>query len=84
MCSSDLITKNNMYWISSSITGLYAAPTTGISTQSGSYMSSAVTTASVSGSGKNGLGGFTQLPTLRIYNAINVGDYAGSITLTLV
>jgi len=43
-----------------------------------------VTTASVAGSGKDGLGGFTQLPTIRIYNANNIGDYAGSITLTLI
>lgn len=77
------ITDDSTYWISDSITGLYAAPTTGISTQPGSYMGSPVTAASVSGSGKNGLGGFIQVPTLRIYNAIHVGDYTGSITLTL-
>ncbi len=77
------ITKANTYWISNSITGLYAAPTTGISTQSGSYMSSAVTAASVSGSGKNGLGGFTQLPTLRLYGMTGVGNYTGVITMTL-
>ncbi len=77
------ITKDNMYWISDSITGLYAAPITNIATQSGDYMDAAVTAASVAGSGKDGLGGFTQLPTIRIYNAKNVGDYAGSITITL-
>lgn len=78
------ITKSNMYWISDTITGLFAAPTTNISTQSGSYMTSFVTAASVAGNAKDGLGGFTQLPTMRIYNASHIGDYAGVLTITLV
>ncbi|KKT86906.1 MAG: hypothetical protein VE97_C0011G0002 [candidate division Kazan bacterium GW2011_GWB1_45_10] len=77
------ITKANTYWISDTITGLYAAPTTNISTQSGSYMGSAVTAASVAGNVKDGLGGFTILPTMRLYGIGGAGDYTGSITLTI-
>ncbi|MFH1088294.1 MAG: hypothetical protein V1719_00425 [Patescibacteria group bacterium] len=77
------IAKANMYWITNTITGLYDAPTTGITTPGG-YMSSAVTAATVSGSGKQGLGGFEFLPTLRIYNASTAGDYTGGVmTFTL-
>ena len=78
------ILDDDTYWISDVITGLFAAPTTNISTQSGSYMGSAVTAASVAGSGKDGLGGFTLLPTMRMYNVPHIGDYAGQITITLV
>jgi len=77
------ITKANTYWISDTITGLYVAPTTNISTQAGSYMSSAVTAASVTGNVKDGLGGFTILPTMRLSGITGAGDYTGSITLTL-
>jgi hypothetical protein len=82
--SQTVIADSSTYWISDVITGLFAAPTTNISTQSGDYMGSAVTAASVAGSSKDGLGGFTLLPTLRIYNIAQVGAYTGSITLTLI
>lgn len=77
------ITKANTYWITGTLTGLFDAPTTGIATESGAYMTSAVTAATVSGSGKNGLGGFTIQPTMRVYNASQVGTYTGVITFTL-
>jgi len=81
--STTTITKENTYWISDTITGLFAAPTTNISTQPGSDMTSAVTAASVSGNAKDGLGGFTIQPTLRMYNASTVGLYTGVLTFTL-
>lgn len=77
------ITAANTYFITNTITGLYAAPTTGITGNAGEYMSSAVTAATVSGSGKQGLGGFTFLPTLRMYGANTVGEYEGVLTFTL-
>lgn len=78
------ITKANMYWITNTITGLYDAPTDPITGNSGEYMSSAVTAASVPGNAKDGLGGFKFQPTLRIYNASMPGDYIGGvITFTL-
>jgi len=78
------ITKANMYWITNAISGLYDAPTTNISSNSGEYMSSVITVASVSGNAKDGLGGFIIIPTLRIYNADTPGDYTGGvITFTL-
>lgn len=78
------ITDDNTWWISDTIIGLYAAPITNIATQSGSYMGSPVTVASVSGNVKDGLGGFTLLPTLWLYNVPHIGDYAGQITVTLI
>ncbi len=78
------IPKSDMYWITNPITGLYDAPTTNMSGNSGEYMSSAVTAVLVSGNAKDGLGGFSILPTLRIYNASTPGDYIGGvITFTL-
>lgn len=77
------ITKDNMYWITNAISGLYDAPTTGISGNPGEYMSSAVTAASVSGSAKQGLGGFEFLPTMEIYNFVSSGNYTGVITFTI-
>jgi len=78
------IPQTDMYWITNTISGLYDAPTDGISGNAGEYMTSPVTAASVSGSGKQGLGGFKFLPTLRIYNVSMPGDYIdGAITFTL-
>ena len=84
--AEDVVTipKADMYWITNTITGLYDALTTGITGNSGEYMSSAVTAASVSGNAKDGLGGFKFQPTLRIYNVSTPGDYIGGvITFTL-
>ncbi len=77
------ITRNNNYWITNTISGKYDAPTTGISGNAGEYMSSAVTAASSTASGKNGLGGFDFQPTLRTYNASVAGEYTGVLTFTL-
>lgn len=77
------ITKANMYWITNTISGLFDAPTTGINGNAGEYMSSAVTAGSVSGSVKQGLGGFEFQPSMRVYNADTTGNYTGVITFTI-
>lgn len=80
------ITDDNTYWISDNVVGKYAAPTTNISTQSGSYMSSAVTVLSVpaGSANKDGLGGFYTTPTMRLYGLTTVGSYTGALTFTLI
>ncbi|MBN2585275.1 hypothetical protein JXA59_01320 [Patescibacteria group bacterium] len=81
------IDSANMYWISytTDIMPLYDAPTTGMSGNAGEAMGSAVTVITVSGSGYQGLGGFTMLPTVRIYNTPATGDYTGGVlTLTTI
>jgi len=80
---ANTIIKDNMYFITNTITGLYDAATTGISSESRKFMDEAVTAALVSGSGKQGLGGFQFKPILRVYNADTPGDYEGVITFTL-
>jgi hypothetical protein len=81
------INKSDMYWISytTDITSPYDAPTTGMSGNSGELMSSAVTVITVSGSGYQGLGGFTMLPTIEIRSAPASGDYtSGVLTFTTI
>lgn len=77
----DQITGADMYWISytTDITPLFAAPTTGLGGNPGEGMSSAVTVITVSGSGYNGLGGFTILPTVEVRSAPAAGDYTGGV-----
>lgn len=80
---ANTILASDIYFRSGQLVGLYDAPVTGISSNDGEYMGSPVTVISVSGSGKQGLGGFTVLPSLRIYNASVVGVYEGVMTFTL-
>ena len=83
----DQITGSDMYWISytTDITPLYDAPTTGMSGNTGEAMTNPVTVITVSGSGYQGLGGFTMLPTIEIRNAPATGDYTGGVlTLTTI
>lgn len=77
------ITDDNTYWMSDNVVGKYAAPTTNITTQSGSYMGSAVTALTVSSNSKDGLGGFYTMPTMRLYGLTAVGSYLGVLTFTL-
>ncbi|OGB74400.1 hypothetical protein A2V68_01660 [candidate division Kazan bacterium RBG_13_50_9] len=83
---SDTIPASDMYWISftTDIVGLYAAPTDGMTGNPGEYMSSAVTAITAPASGRQGLGGFTILPTMRIYNITKTGDYSGAVTFTTI
>jgi len=79
------IADGSTYWIANNVTGLYGAATTGITTQAGSYMGSAVTSAVIAEpTGIQGLGGFTQIPTIRIYDIEHIGVYTGSLTITLI
>jgi len=81
----ETIAASNMYWITNAPTGLFDAATTGITGETGEYMGSAVTALTAGGSGQQGLGGFTMLPTVRIYNVTNVGNYVGGVfTFTLI
>lgn len=78
------ISKANVHFTTNTVVGKYDAPTTGITGISDTSMGSAVTAATVSGSGKQGLGGFELKPTLDIYSVSHVGEYAGVITFTLL
>jgi hypothetical protein len=80
---ANIITKDNMYFITNTIVGIFDAPITNINGISDYMDGAGVAAATVSGSAKQGLGGFQLKPTLRIYNANTVGEYEGAITFTL-
>jgi len=79
------IVPSSIYWVSytTDVTKLYAAPTDGMSGNTGSYMSSAVTVTSFSASSRNGHGGFEVLPEIRVYNMQYAGQYTGTLTFTI-
>ena len=71
-------------WVASTITGLYGALTTGITTQPGASLDSVVTSAIAADGGIQGLGGFVQQPSMILDSVpMHAGDYTGTLTLTL-
>lgn len=80
---ANTIPAADTYWITNTITGLFAAPTTSMSGNAGEHMSAAVTAITAMASGYSGMGGYTILPTIEIHSAPATGSYAGVITFTI-
>jgi|GEM_PF-5975802 len=78
------IDPGDMTWITNAITGLYDASTAGINGEAGAAMDVTVAAIIAAEGGYQGLGSFTILPSIRINNAPGLGNYKGSLTLTLV
>lgn len=80
------ITSSQMEWTTNAITGYYDAPTTGMTGSTDENMGSgAVTAVEAVGSGKQGLGGFYILPSIKITGVTKIGDYTGGVlTFTIL